>query len=43
MMLEKLGDWPNMVSESTVLNAELSDCFWPSPSSGRELSAFLSA
>ena len=32
-----------MVSESTVSNTELSELFWPSPSSGRELSEFLSA
>ena len=28
-----VGDWPNTVLESTISNTELSEIFWPSPSS----------
>ena len=38
-----VGNGPNTVSESTVSNNELSEFFWASLSSGRELSEFLSA
>ena len=31
---KKIRDGANTVSESTVSDAELSELFWPSPSSG---------
>ena len=37
------GDWPNMVSESTVSNIELSERFGPHRVPGRKVSEFLSA
>ena len=38
-----IGNGPNMVSESTVSNTELSELFGPRRVPGRELSEFLSA